>query len=198
MRVVILFNATGPTSPRRTLKSMADNQHAETYSEQYIYTFMDAAGRGLPVDASSVVLTEMQMRHNAVEVQMTEAAQDLLGEKPPIGDPALVVVIEDLVKRIQSGEVIKCKTTFPAAALGVLWAWHIVTCFQWQWRAVKKDWWETLAIADPDNKYVILPVQFMRGVASSKKVERWPHEIIDAIAQGRLPDSQAGGLLRIA
>ena len=143
MRVVILFNATGPTSPRRTLKSMADNQHADTYSEQYIY-------------------------------------------------------IEDLVKRIQSGEVIKCKTTFPSAALVVLWACHIVTCFQWQWRAVKKDWWETLAIADPDNKYVILPVQFMRGVASSRKVERWPHEIIDAIAQGRLPDSQAGGLLRIA
>ena len=31
---------------------MADNQDTETYSEQYIYTFMDAAGRGLPVDAS--------------------------------------------------------------------------------------------------------------------------------------------------
>ncbi len=39
----------------------------------------------------------------------------------------------------------------------------------------QKDWWETLAIADADNKYVILPVQFMRGVASNE-VERWPHE----------------------
>lgn len=177
---------------------MADEQQSETYSEQYIYMFMDAAGRGLPVDASSVVLTEMQMRHNAFEVEMTEAAQEILGENPSIGDPALVGVIENLVKRIRSGEVIKCKTTFPEAALGVLWAWHIVTRFGWQWRAVKKDWWETLAIADADNKYVILPVQFMRGVADNKEVERWPHEIIDAIDHGRLPKSEPGDLLRIA
>lgn len=176
---------------------MADNQDSPSYSERYVYMFMDAAGRGLPVDASSVVLTEMQIRHNAFEVEMTEAAQELLGEKPSISDPALVEVIEDLVKRIRSGEEMECKTTFPAAALGVLWAWHIVTRFQWQWRAVKKDWWETLAIADADNKYVILPVQFMRGVASNE-VERWPHEIIDAIEQGRLPNSQSGQLLRIA
>ncbi len=177
---------------------MADDQDAEAYSEQYIYTFMDAAGRGLPVDASTVALAQMQIRHNAFEVEMTEAAQEMLGEKPTIGDPAIVVVIEDLIKRIRSGDVIKCKTTFPAAAPGVLWAWHIVMRFQWQWRAVKRDWWETLAIADTDNKYVILPVQFMRGVADSKEVERWPHEIIDAIEHGRLPDSEPGGLLRIA
>jgi hypothetical protein len=176
---------------------MADNQESTTYSEKYIYMFMDAAGRGLPVDASSVALTEMQMRHNAFELEMTEAAQEMLGEIPPIGDPALVVVIEDVMQRVRSGEVIKCKTTFPAAAIGVLWAWHIVTRFQWQWRAVKKDWWETLAIADPENKYVILPVQFMRGVADNKDIERWPHDIIDAIEDGRLPNSHAGNLLRI-
>ncbi len=177
---------------------MADGQQSEGFSEQYIYTFMDAAGRGLPVDASSVALTEMQMRHNAFEVEMTEAAQEMLGEKLSIADPALVSAIENLVRRIRSGEVIKCKTTFPAAALGVLWAWHIVTRFEWKWRAVKKDWWETLAIADTENRYVILPVQFMRGLADSKEVEKWPHEIIDAIDHGRLPNSDVGALLRLA
>jgi hypothetical protein len=177
---------------------MTDDQKSETFSEQYIYTFMDAAGRGLPVDASSVELTDMQMRHNAFEVEMTEAAQEMLGKKASIGDPALVSAIENFVKRIRSGEVIKCKTTFPAAALGILWAWHIVTRFEWQWRAVKKDWWETLAIADTDNRYVILPVQFMRGVADSKDIEKWPHEIIDAIDRKRLPNSNPGDLLRIA
>lgn len=177
---------------------MTDAQEGEAFSEQYIYMFMDAAGRGLPVDASSVELTEMQLRHNAFEVEMTEAAREMLGENSSIGDPALVNAIENLVKRLRSGEVIKCKTTFPAAALGVLWAWHLVTRFDWQWRAVKKDWWETLAIADTDNRYVILPVQFMRGVADSKEVEKWPHEIIDAIDKGRLPNSNVGDLLRLA
>ncbi len=176
---------------------MADDQAKEAFSERYIFMFMDAAGRGLPVDASSVLLTDMQMRHNAFEVEMTEAAQELLGDMPPIGDPGLVVLIEDVVKRVRSGETIKCKTTFPEAAMGVLWAWHIVTRFQWQWRAVKKDWWETLAIADADNKYVILPVQFMRGVADNKEVERWPHDIIAEIENGRLPASKAGELFRI-
>ncbi|MCC9644356.1 hypothetical protein LOC71_18925 [Rhodopirellula sp. JC740] len=176
---------------------MAEDQQDETYSEKYIYMFMDAAGRGLPVDASTVAVTDMQMRHNAFEVEMTEAAQELLGEAPPIGDPVLVHVIEDIVKRVRSGESLKCKTTFPEAAMGILWAWHIVTRFHWEWRAVKKDWWETLAIADTENKYVILPVQFMRGVADNEEVERWPHDIIEAIENGQLPDSNAGDLLRI-
>lgn len=177
---------------------MGDEQKDRTYSEKYIYMFMDAAGRGLPVDASTVALTEMQMRHNAFEVEMTEAAEEMLGKTPPIGDSAIVVVIEDTLKRIRSGEKMECKTTFPEAAMGVLWAWHIVMRFQWKWRAVKKDWWETLAIADPDNRYVILPVQFMRGVADDKEVQRWPHEIIEAIEQGRLPNSKPGDLTRIA
>lgn len=176
---------------------MSEEQKNETYSEKYIYTFMDAAGRGLPVDASSVELTEMQMRHNAFEVEMTEAAQDMLGKTPPIGDSAIVGVIVGTLKRLRSGEIIACKTTFPAAAIGVLWAWHIVMRFQWQWRAVKKDWWETLAIADPDNRYVILPVQYMRGIADAKLVEKWPHEIIDDIDSGRLPVSPVNSLLRI-
>jgi hypothetical protein len=177
---------------------MSDEQQTKTYSEKYIYMFMDAAGRGLPVDASSVALTEMQMRHNAFEVEMTEAAQALIGEMPPLNDPAIVDVIENFLNRIRSGETFKCQTTFPEAALGVLWAWHIVSRFQWKWRAVKKDWWETMAIADPDNKYVILPVQFMRGVADDKEVTQWPHGIIDAIEHGQLPKSEPGNLLRIA
>lgn len=176
---------------------MGDDQQNETYSERYIYMFMDAAGRGLPVDASSVALTEMQMRHNAFELEMTEAAQELFGKPLPIGNPAIVVEIEDILKRIRSGEVMDCKTTFPAAALGVLWAWHIVTRYEWQWRAVKKDWWETLAIADPENRYVILPVQFMRGVADDKTVETWPHDIVAEIESGHLPESAANDLLRI-
>lgn len=176
---------------------MADDQKGATYSEKYIYMFMDAAGRGLPVDASSVAPIEMQMRHNAFEVEMTEAAEEMLGERPPIDDPALVDVIEGVMKRIRSGEAITCKTTFPEAALGILWAWHIVTRFQWRWRAVKKDWWETLGIADADNRYVILPVQFMRGVADNKHVEKWPREIIDTIENSRLPDSKPGDFLRI-
>ncbi len=176
---------------------MSEEQKDETYSEKYIYTFMDAAGRGLPVDASSVELTEMKMRHNAFEVEMTEAAQAMLGKTPPIVDSAIVVDIEETLKRIRAGEVLECRATFPAAAIGVLWAWHIVMRFQWQWRAVKKDWWETLAIADPDNRYVILPVQFMRGLVDAKTVEKWPHEVIDDIESGRLPDSAASALLRI-
>ena len=63
---------------------MADEKESVTYSEKYIYMFMDAAGRGLPVDASSVELTEMQMRHNAFEVEMTEAALEMLGKTPAI------------------------------------------------------------------------------------------------------------------
>jgi len=133
----------------------------------------------------------------AFEVEMTEAAQDMLGKTPPIGDSAIVGVIVGTLKRLRSGEIIACKTTFPAAAIGVLWAWHIVMRFQWQWRAVKKDWWETLAIADPDNRYVILPVQYMRGIADAKLVEKWPHEIIDDIDSGRLPVSPVNSLLRI-
>ena len=177
---------------------MSDNQQSKNFSEKYIYMFMDAAGRGLPVDASSVSLTEMQMRHNAFELEMTEAAQEIVGEELSIADPALVSDVEDYLRRIRAGEVIECSTTFPAAALGVMWAWHIVNRFQWQWRAVKKDWWETLAIADADNKYVILPVQFMRTVADSKEVEKWPQEIVDIIDQGQLPPADPGALFRIA
>jgi hypothetical protein len=177
---------------------MAHEQESTTYSEKYIYMFMDAAGRGLPVDASSVELTEMQMRHNAFELEMTEAAKEMLGETPPIGDPRIVGVIEDALRRIHSGEQLKCKTTFPAAALGVLWGWHVVTHLQWQWRAVKKDWWETLAITDPENRYVILPVQFMRGIAdNSKEIEKWPRDIIADIQESRLPPSEPNDLLRI-
>ncbi len=179
---------------------MADSPQKKTYSEQYIYMFMDASGKGLPVDASSVELTEMLIRHNAFEVEMTEEAQALLGELPPLADPALVDAIEDLIKRIRSGADIRCQKTsnFPGAALGVLWGWHLVTRFGWEWRAVKKDWWETLAVADSENKYVILPVQFMLGVAEDEVVKQWPHELIDAIATSRLPASRAGDLLRIA
>lgn len=176
---------------------MADGQENTTYSEKYIYMFMDAAGRGLPVDASRIELTEMQMRHNAFELEMTEAATEMLGKTPSISDATIVDAIEDALRRIRSGEVIKCKTTFPAAALGVLWAWHIVDHFKWQWRAVKKDWWETLAIADPENRYVILPVQFMRGIADSKEVEKWPHDISADIREARLPASEPNALLRI-
>ncbi|WP_442511330.1 hypothetical protein SH528x_003003 [Novipirellula sp. SH528] len=176
---------------------MADKEQNETYSEKYIYMFMDAAGRGLPVDASIVELTEMQLRHNAFELEMTAAAQEMLGKTHPIGDPKLVNAIEDTLRRIRSGEKIDCKTTFPAAAIGVLWAWHIVTRFQWQWRAVKKDWWETIAIADPENRYVILPVQFMRGIADNETVKTWPHDIIADIESGGLPESEENGLLRI-
>jgi hypothetical protein len=176
---------------------MADEQENTTYSEKYIYTFMDAAGRGLPVDASSVELIEMQMRHCAFELEMTEAATELLGTKPPIGDPRIVDVIEDTLRRIHSGEVIKCKATFPAAALGILWGWHIVKRFKWQWRAVKKDWWETLAIADPENRYVILPVQFMRGIADSTTVDKWPHDIITDIGESRLTAFEPNDFIRI-
>jgi hypothetical protein len=176
---------------------MADEQENTTYSEKYIYMFMDAAGPGLPVDASSVELTEMQTRHCAFELAMTEAATELLGKTPPIGDPKIVDVIEDTLRRIHSGEEIKCKTTFAAAALGVLWGWHIVEHFKWQWRAVKKDWWETLAIADPENRYVILPVQFMRGIADSKKIDKWPHNIITDIRESCLPASEPNDLIRI-
>ena|ERR1700722_1554714 len=176
---------------------MADEKENATYSEKYIYMFMDAAGRGLPVDASSVELTEMQMRHNVFEVEMTEAALEMLGETPAISDPKIVDVIEDALRRIRSGEEIKCKTTYPAAALGVLWGWHIVEHLKWQWRAVKKDWWETFAVADPENRYVILPVQFMRGIADSREIEKWPHDIIADIEQSHLPTSEPNDLLRI-
>jgi hypothetical protein len=176
---------------------MTDDQASRTYSEKYIYTFMDAAGRGLPVDASVVELIEMQMRHNAFELEMTEAATEMLGETPPISDPKIVDVIEDALRRINSGEQLRCKTTFQAAALGVLWGWHLVMHHGWQWRAVRKDWWETLAVADPENRYVILPVQFMRGIADSKEIEKWPHEIISDIKESRLPPSAPNSLLRI-
>jgi hypothetical protein len=160
--------------------------------------FMDAAGRGLPVDASSVELTEMQMRHNAFELEMTDAATEMLGIKIPISDPNIVILIEDTLRKIRAGESFQCKTTFPAAAIGVLWAWHIVGRLNWQWRAVKKDWWETLAISDPENRYVILPVQYMRGIGdSSDTTSKWPHAIIDDIVASRLPDSAPNQLLRI-
>lgn len=177
---------------------MAHEKEGATYSEKYIYMFMDAAGRGLPVDASRVELTEMQMRHNAFELEMTEAATEMLGETPPISDPKIVGVIEDALRRIHAGEALNCKTTFPAAALGVLWGWHIVGHLDWQWRAVKKDWWETLAIADPENRYVILPVQFMRGTAEDRQeIQKWPRDIIADIKESRLPPSEPNRLLRI-
>jgi hypothetical protein len=177
---------------------MAEEQENHTFSEKYIYMFMDAEGRGLPVDASSVELTDMQMRHNAFEVEMTDAATEMLGITLPISDPGIVGIVEDTLKRIRSGESFKCKTMFPAAAIGVLWAWHIVGKLNWQWRAVKKDWWETIAIADSENKYVILPVQYMRRISdSSVEISKWPHDIIDDIAASRLPSSAPNRLLRL-
>lgn len=177
---------------------MASEQEEESYSEEYIYMFMDAAGQGLPVDASSVEIIDMEMRHNAFEVAATDAAMEMLGLTPPIDDSTIVDTIEDAVKQLRAGEELECKETFPAATLGVLWGWYIVKKLGWQWRAVRKDWWETLAVTDPLDRYVILPVQYMRGIAGDdEEIVKWPHDYIDDILKARLPAADSNRLIRI-
>jgi hypothetical protein len=177
---------------------MSVEPRSSLYTEKYIYMFMDAAGEGLPVDASSVEAIDMQMRHCAFERSMTEAGRQMLGTKLPIGDPAILSEIENAVRRLRAGEQLPCNETFPAATLGMLWGWHIVSRFGWRWRAVRKDWWETVAISDPEDWYVILPVQFMRVIAEENApLEKWPHDYINDIQEGRLPAAKPGTLLRV-
>ena len=177
---------------------MTDENQEHTYSERYIYLFMDAAGRGLPVDASCVEAIEMQMRHNAFEVEMTEAATAMLETPLAVSDPRVIDVVEQAIERLRAGESMTCKTTFPEAAFSMLWAWHIVSTLDWQWQAVRRDWWETMAIADAERRYVILPVQYMRGLTDrNPPTTRTPRQVFEEIRSGQLPAAEPNQLLRL-
>ena len=158
--------------------------------------FMDAMPFNLEFEVNDLRIIEMLPRHCGFEVNMTEAAESMLGIAPPHDFNALNPVIDDLMERLRNGEKIECDETFPAATLGVLWSWQLVTKHHWTWCAVQQNWWETLGVCDPSKRCVILPVQYFRrlagetgeiGATDERAIDKWPKDLLAEIKAGRLP-----------
>jgi hypothetical protein len=177
---------------------------SKEYSERYIYMFMDAMPANLEFKLDDLKIIEMQERHCAFELSMTQAAMDMLQLKTPIEDKEKTLdAIEDTIRRIRLGEELECKETFPAATLGVLWGWQLVSDLNWKWCAVSQSWWETLAVCDQSQRYAVLPVQYFRrmvgetgmiGEKGDNTVTRGPRDLLTDIRDGRLPKQVDGKL----
>ena len=162
---------------------------------------MDAMPFNLEFELNKLRIIPMEMRHCAFELKMTEAAQEMLGIQPPLEHAKNLIRIEEMLRSMRAGESFECKETFPAAALGVLWGWQLITEFDWEWCAVSQEWWETLAVCDPDEQHVVLPVQYFRRLAGETgeiggkddaPVDKSPSEFLDDVRHGRLPATEDG------
>ena len=179
---------------------------SKEYSERYIYMFMDAMPANLEFKLDDLKIVEMQQRHCAFELSMTEAAMEMLQMQPPLEKDKTLDAIEDSIRRIRNGEEMECKETFPAATLGVLWGWQLVTDANWKWCAVSQNWWETLAVCDQSQRYAILPVQYFRrmtgdtgrlGEKCDSSAVTGPRQLLNEIRSGKLPPQTCGKLVCI-
>ena len=165
--------------------------------------FMDAMPFNLEFELNDLRIITMEMRHCALQLRMTEAAQEMLGIQPPLDYAKNLIAIEDVLKRIRDGEEFECNETFPAATLGVLWGWQLMSEFDWKWCAVSQEWWETLAVCNPSETHAFLPIQYFRRLAGEtgeiggkdeSPIDKWPRDYLDDIRQDRLPTVESGKL----
>jgi len=164
---------------------------------------MDAMPANLEFELNDLTIIEMQPRHCGFELNMTQAAMDMLQVKPPLDQKKTLDAIEDTVRRIRNGDELECNETFPAGTLGVLWSWQLVSVLNWKWCAVSQNWWETVAVCDEAQRYAILPVQYFRrlagdtgmiGETDTETANKSPRELFDDICNGNLPALSDGKL----
>jgi len=174
--------------------------------DRHLYLMMDALPFNIGFELDDLQIINIEKRHCAFEVDMTDAAMNMLNVQPPLQFDETLTRIEQTVVKLRNGETLKCAEAFPAATLGVLWGWQLINELNWVWCAVKQNGWETLAVCDPKRQYLILPVQYMRTIAGDtgridernpQPVPKWPRDHITDIRNGSVPPVKAGSVVRI-
>lgn len=175
----------------------------EGKSEGWICSFMDAMPFNLGFELDELRLIEMLPRICAFEVKMTDAAENMLGVTPPHDYELLNPRIGEAIRIFRDGGELECSVPYAPGTLGVLWSWQLILDHKWNWCGVSQNWWETLAVCDPGQRFAILPFQYFRRLArhtgeigrkDDRPVDHWPEDLIANIKAGKLPGNDAARL----
>lgn len=127
---------------------------------------------------------------------MTEGVEQgcsLLGLEPGFDPVKAQDLIESFVEKYRAGCVEGPLDENAAAYLGVFWGMTIVLAYGWNWVAVTHGDWRGFGVADPERKYLALPISFFHTLMHDKAGQQMPGPTVrfKAIGANDLPPSKA-------
>jgi hypothetical protein len=118
----------------------------------------------------------------------------LLGLRPGFDPVKAQDLVEDFLKRFRAGLVEGPLDDNAAPYLGVFWGLTIVLAYGWDWVAVARGDWRGFGVADPERKYLALPVRFFHLLMHQEAglIMPGPAVRFKAIGANDLPPSKPG------
>lgn len=118
----------------------------------------------------------------------------LLGLEPGFDPVKTQDLIEGFLMRFRAGKVEEELDKNAGAYLGLFWGMTIVLAYDWNWVAVSHGDWRGFGVADPERRYLALPVWFFHLLMHDPAGRKMPGPAgrFKAIGAKRLPPSKPG------
>jgi hypothetical protein len=141
----------------------------------------------------------LAIQHCALMTAGVEYGCSLFGLEPGFDPVKAQDLIEDFLERYRVGRVEGPLDENAAAYLGLFWAMTIVLAYGWNWVAVAQGDWQGFGVADPERKYLALPILFFHHLMRDKACILLPGPAMrfKAIGANNLPPSTPGSFTLI-
>jgi hypothetical protein len=132
----------------------------------------------------------------AIMTAGVEYGSSLSGLEPGFDPAKAQDLIEDFIRRFRGGQVQEELDENAAAYLGVFWGMTVVLAYDWNWVAVADGAWRGFGVADPERRYLALPIRYFHLLMHDKAGDKMPRpeSRFKAIGTDDLPESKPGAL----